>query len=142
MTRAWRWRKALRKYTRQTGRAPLPGSRKGTGGSIYAETYLPKPSPPHPTPGGRWKSQADVVLCCASPRQVRERLQLEARLVKSCRRGALLQPLDMAGVTEQVVLQRVAAVTVFVIELQTAVLAVVALHMVVSVHGHDADGLI
>lgn len=82
------------------------------------------PLPPTAPLGSRWKSQADVVLCCASPlpRQVRERLQLEARLVKSRRRGALLQPLDVAGVTEQVVLQRVAAVTVFVIELQTAVL--------------------
>lgn len=34
----------------------------------------------------------------------------------------MLQSLDMAGVTEQVVLQGIAAVTVFIIELQTAVL--------------------
>lgn len=74
--------------------------------------------------------------------EVCKRLWLEVVLVKCWGRGALLQPLDMAGVTEQVVLQRVAAVTVFIIELQTAVLAVVTLHMVVSVHGHNTDGLI
>jgi len=81
-------------------------------------------------------------MSCHLPREAWEQLQLEAVLVKSCRRGALLQSLDMAGVTEQVVLQGIAAVTVFIIELQTAVLTVVALHMVVSVHGHDTDGLI
>lgn len=63
-------------------------------------------------------------------------------LAKGCGRGALLQPLDVAGVAEQVVLQGVASVAVFIIELQAAVLTVVTLHMIVSVHGHDADGLI
>lgn len=48
----------------------------------------------------------------------------------------------MAGVTEQVILQWIAAVTVLIIELQTTVLTVVALYMVVSVHGHNSDGLI
>lgn len=38
-------------------------------------------------------------------------------LVKGCGGGALLQPLDVAGVTEQVILQGVAAVTIFIIEL-------------------------
>lgn len=48
----------------------------------------------------------------------------------------------MAGVTEQVVLQWIAAVTILIIELQTTVLTVVALYVVVSVHGHNSDGLI
>lgn len=48
----------------------------------------------------------------------------------------------MAGVTEQVVLQWIAAVTVLVIELQTTVLTVVALYVVVPVHGHNSDGLV
>lgn len=52
----------------------------------------------------------------------REGLWLEVVLVEGCRRGAFLQPLDVAGVTEQVVLQWVAAVTIFIIELQTTVL--------------------
>lgn len=99
------------------------------------------PLPPTPAPP-RGAAGTNSRMSCHLPREVWERLQLEAVLVKSCRRGALLQSLDMAGVTEQVVLQGVAAVAVFIIELQTAVLAVVALHMVVSVHGHDADGLI
>lgn len=54
--------------------------------------------------------------------EVGERLWLEVELVKGCGRGAFLQPLDMAGLTEQVVLQGVAAVAVFVIELQATVL--------------------
>lgn len=51
-----------------------------------------------------------------------KRLWLEVVLVKRWRRGALVQPLDMAGVTEQMVLQRVTAVAVFIVELQTTVL--------------------
>lgn len=43
-------------------------------------------------------------------------------LVKRRGRGASVQPPDVAGVAEQVVLQRVAAVAVLVIQLQTAVL--------------------
>lgn len=49
VTRARQCRKALGKYTCQTGRAQLPGSRKGTPG-VQAETCLPNPSPPSPTP--------------------------------------------------------------------------------------------
>lgn len=48
----------------------------------------------------------------------------------------------MAGVTEQVVLQWIAAVTILIIELQTTVLTVIAFYMVVSIHGHNSDGLI
>ncbi|KAL0599762.1 UPF0764 protein C16orf89 [Plecturocebus cupreus] len=50
------------------------------------------------------------------------RLWLEVVLGKGCGRGPLLQPLHVAGVTEQVILQRVTAVAVFIIELQPTVL--------------------
>lgn len=53
--------------------------------------------------------------------RVGKRLRLEV-LGKRQGRGAFVQPLDMAGVAEQVVLQRVAAVAVLVIQLQTTVL--------------------
>jgi hypothetical protein len=77
-------------------------------------------------------------LCAA----LAELCDLEVVLVEGCGRRAFVQPLDMAGMAEQVVFQRVAAVTIFIIELQTTVLTVVALHVIVSVHGHHTDGLI
>jgi hypothetical protein len=57
-------------------------------------------------------------LCAA----LAELCDLEVVLVEGCGRRAFVQPLDMAGMAEQVVFQRVAAVTIFIIELQTTVL--------------------
>lgn len=46
----------------------------------------------------------------------------------------------MASATQEVALQGVAAASILPAELQPAVLAVVALHVVISVHGHHTDG--
>lgn len=69
-----------------------------------------------------WQPSHPATLAPHPCQEVCKTLQLEVVLVQCCRRGAFLQSLDMAGVTEQVVFQGVAAVTVFIIELQTTVL--------------------
>lgn len=46
----------------------------------------------------------------------------------------------MASATQQVAFQGVAAASILPAELQPAVLTVVALHVVISVHGHHTDG--
>lgn len=56
-------------------------------------------------------------------------------LVRGCGRGPFLQPLHVAGLAEQAVLQRVAAVAVFVVELQATVLG----EAEVSSEGCQAD---
>lgn len=70
-----------------------------------------------------WEAQR----CCTetslgSPSPHPRCLWLEVVLVEGCGRGPFLQSLDMAGVTEQVVLQWEAAVAILIIELQTTVL--------------------
>lgn len=134
LTRVWQWRKA-----QVPDRRRPPHWLKGR--RMCTRTNLPA-----------WPSSSSTQIplqgpCKSQPRreprcEVREQLWLEVVLVEGCGRGARLQPLDVAGVTEQAVLQGVAAVPVFIIELHTTVLAVVTLHMVVSVHGHHTDGLI
>ena len=88
-------------------------------------TCLPRPAQPQSHPRGDWSELVGFSGCSPgslSGREICGRLWLEVVLAKGCGRRALLQPLDMAGVAEQVVLQRVASVTVFIIELQAAVL--------------------
>lgn len=58
-------------------------------------------------------------------------------------RGATgLNVLQVAGVAEKVTIQRVAAVTLLVVQLHLAFLAVIAFHVIVFVHGHDSNGFI
>lgn len=97
----------------RTRRAGFPSLVKGK-----APRHRCGHSPTPVLPQGPLGLQADVSLC---PPRVGTRLRLEV-LVKRRGRGAFVQPLDVAGVTEQAVLQRVAAVAVLVIQLQTTVL--------------------
>lgn len=107
-------------------------------GTLPSTPPLPLPHF-HPRAHRKQQQQPRLLIPC---RDVCKWLWLEVVLMKGCGRGSLLQPLHVAGVTEQVVLQRITAVAIFIIELQTTVLTVVTLHVVVSVHGHDTDGLI
>ena len=126
LVRVWQRRKALGKYTvpdRQGSppwfkeRPPLHTRRKSPAS--------PRPAQPQSHPRGDWSELVGFSGCSPgslSGREICGRLWLEVVLAKGCGRGALLQPLDMAGVAKQVVLQRVASVTIFIIELQAAVL--------------------
>lgn len=59
------------------------------------------------------------------------------------RRGAAwLYVLQMAGVAEKVTVERVTAVTFFIIQLHLTFLTVIAFHMIVFVHGNDSNGFI
>ena len=91
-----------------------------------AGTHQPGPPSPTPTPPrDHWNQQADWLLCSpglSSHPEVRTRRWLEVVLGGGCGRGASLQPPDVAGLTEQTVLQRVAAVAIFIVELQATVL--------------------
>lgn len=63
----------------------------------------------------------------------------------SGRRGARtlgLKPLDVAAVAEQVSLQWVTTMALLVVQSQTTVLTVVALHMIVSVHRDNSNSLL
>lgn len=65
------------------------------------------------------------------------------RIAGRRRTGTLgLKPLDVTAVAEQVSLQRVTAVTLLVVQCQTTVLTVVALHMIISVHRHNSNSLL
>lgn len=58
-------------------------------------------------------------------------------------RGAAgLRALQVAGVAEEVAVQRVAAVTLLVVQLHLTALTVIAFHMVVFVHGYNSNGFI
>lgn len=118
-------RKALGKHTHQTGRADLTGERKGRRTQAQALTGHALLSPTPTPPRGHWNQQA-ICHCAALASlpcpKVCKRLWLEVVLGEGCGRGAFLQPLDVAGLAKQVVLQGVAAAAVLVIELQTAVL--------------------
>lgn len=50
--------------------------------------------------------------------------------------------LQVAGVAEKVAIQRVAAVTLLVVQLHLTVLTVIAFHMIVFVHGYNSNGFI
>lgn len=109
--------KAPGKYTNLTSRVHLGGERRGT-------PYRRRHSPPSSTPGATGTTGGLLTVPpwpLVPPPRVGKRLRLEV-LVKRRGGGVFVQPLDVAGVTEQVVLQRVAAVAVFVIQLQTTVL--------------------
>lgn len=56
--------------------------------------------------------------------------------------GVGLDVFEMAGVAQEMPVQRVAAVALLVVQLHVAVLTVVALHMIVFVHGNHTDGLV
>lgn len=53
-----------------------------------------------------------------------------------------LDVLQVAGVAEQVAVQGVAPVTLFVIQLQLTILTVITLHVIVLVHGHHSDSFV
>lgn len=95
------------KYTRWGG---LKGQ-----GPVHAQALAGYTSPP-PPPLHSQNQQVD--LSFAPWLEVR----LEVVLVQGCGRGAFLQPLDVAGLAEETVLQGVAAVAILVVELQAAVL--------------------
>lgn len=56
--------------------------------------------------------------------------------------AAGLDVLQVAGVAEEVSVQRVTAVTLLVVQLHLTVLAVVTFHMVVFVHRYNSNGFI
>lgn len=58
------------------------------------------------------------------------------------RGAARLDVLQVAGVAEKVAVQWVAAVTLLVVKLHLTILTVIAFHMIVFVHGYNANGLI
>lgn len=87
-------------------------------GTLPSTPPLPLPHF-HPRAHRKQQQQPRLLIPC---RDVCKWLWLEVVLMKGCGRGSLLQPLHVAGVTEQVVLQRITAVAIFIIELQTTVL--------------------
>lgn len=58
------------------------------------------------------------------------------------RGAAWLDVLQVAGVAEKVAVQRVAAVTLLVVQLHLTFLAMIAFHMIVFVHGYNSNGFI
>lgn len=58
------------------------------------------------------------------------------------RGAAQLDVLQVAGVAEEVAVQRVAAVTLLVVELHLTFLTVIAFHVIVLVHGYNTNGFV
>lgn len=50
-----------------------------------------------------------------------------------------LQSLDVTAMAQKVALQRITAVALLIVQLQTTVLTVIALHMVVLVHRNNPN---
>lgn len=120
LIRAWQQRKAHGKYTIPARQGSSPWLKERHPRHTLRKCpplHCPNPnSIPGATGINRWTPHGAILTPC--PRcEVCRRLWLEVVLVKGCGGGALLQPLDVAGVTEQVILQGVAAVTIFIIEL-------------------------
>lgn len=67
---------------------------------------------------------------------------LVVMLVHSCWGCAILYVFQMTGVTKQMVIQRVTAMPIFIVQFHPTVLAVVTFHMVILVHRHNPNGLI